>query len=225
MSKGSDSVLTTHASALRSLGATQNALPPDLSRARKSLRAELRAKRRALAPEARAAAARRVALEVQRAFFLHPGQRIALYSPLPEELDIAPLAAVIRRHGGHIYVPRLTDMRHRRMRFVSASGPMRRNDLGILEPAGARPIAVRSLDIVFVPLVGFDARGMRLGMGAGFYDRAFAFRHVRRSWRRPRLVGVAFAVQRVPVIAPAAHDVHLDAIVTEGGVLRCSTGS
>jgi 5-formyltetrahydrofolate cyclo-ligase len=61
---------------------------------------------------------------------------------------------------------------------------------------------------------------MRLGMGGGYYDRAFAFRHLRKSWRGPQLIGIAYELQRVPVIEPAPHDVKLDAVVTEEGVTR-----
>ena len=74
------------------------------------------------------------------------------------------------------------------------------------------------LDLVIVPLVGFDARGHRLGMGAGLYDRQFAFLRHRRTWRRPLLVGVAFEAQRLPRLAEAAHDVQLHGVVTEHGV-------
>ena len=137
---------------------------------------------------------------------------------------MAPLAEIIRRHGGRVFLPRLIDLRHHRMRFEEALGPMRRNRLGILEPDSGVLLAARSLDLVFVPLVGFDAAGMRLGMGAGYYDRAFAHRRVHRILRRPRLVGVGFAVQRVPTLAPAVHDVLLDAVVTEEGVITCRTG-
>ena len=79
-------------------------------------------------------------------------------------------------------------------------------------------ISPRWLDLVLVPLVGFDARGTRLGMGAGFYDRHFAFLRHRRTWHRPRLLGLAFDVQRVERLADAAHDVPLWGIVTERGI-------
>jgi 5-formyltetrahydrofolate cyclo-ligase len=61
-------------------------------------------------------------------------------------------------------------------------------------------------------------------MGAGFYDRAFAFRHLRPGWRGPRLIGLAYAFQQVPALAPGPHDVRLDAVLTEQGVMTCSTG-
>lgn len=196
----------------------------DIARARARLRKELRARRRAIPPEARKSAERRVALQVRRHVRFHAGQRIALYAPLPEELDIAPLARLARRRGALLYLPRIVDRRRRRMIFVAARGPMRRNRLGILEPGAASSIPARWLDLVFVPLVGFDAAGMRLGMGAGYYDRAFAFLRLRAAWRRPKLIGVAFAAQRVDAIAGAPHDVHLDGVVTEEGLLACRSG-
>jgi 5-formyltetrahydrofolate cyclo-ligase len=198
--------------------------PSDLIRARKTLRATLRAKRRALSPAERAQAADRVARHVQNHFPLYPGKRIALYSPLPDELDVAPLIRVLREHRCAIYLPRLTDERRFRMRFFAAEGPMRANRLGILEPQARAWVDARWLHLVFVPMVGFDAFGMRLGMGAGYYDRAFAWRFARKVWRGPRMVGLAYAFQQVPRIDAAPHDVRLDAVVTDEGVLQCNTG-
>jgi 5-formyltetrahydrofolate cyclo-ligase len=63
--------------------------------------------------------------------------------------------------------------------------------------------SLRELDVVLVPTVAFDARGHRLGMGAGYYDRAMQRRRDRsRAWRRPLLVGIAFGFQEVASIDP-----------------------
>jgi 5-formyltetrahydrofolate cyclo-ligase len=169
-------------------------------------------------------AAEAVAHHIRRTFNLRPGLRIAVYAPLPSELDTAPLIRLARRHHCHIYLPRLTDLRRRRMQFIEAKGPMRRNHLGILEPVRQVRLSARRLDLVFVPLVGFDATGMRLGMGAGYYDRAFAFLHRRSRWTHPRLIGVAYSIQQVPHIEGAPHDVHLNGVVTEKGLIKCNTG-
>jgi len=199
-------------------------LGPELARVRKALRATLRARRLAVPAAERVSAARRVAAHVRRRFGLRPGQRIALYAPLAEELDVAPLAAHARAAGAELYLPRILSRRERRMRFARVRGALRPNHLGILEPADGELVPTRSLDLVFVPLVGFDASGTRLGMGGGYYDRTFAFLLLRHKWRRPKLIGLAFAVQRVSAIARAAHDVRLDAVVTEEGVIECGTG-
>lgn len=191
---------------------------------RAALRRRLKQLRRAVAPAARQQAAIAVARHVRRSFNLRPGMRLAAYTPLPSELDTAPLIELVRRRGCRVYVPRITDLRRRRMQFVEIGGPMRRNHLGILEPVRMQRLSARRLDLVFVPLVGFDATGMRLGMGAGYYDRAFAFLRQRRHWTHPRLIGVAYSFQQVPHIEGASHDVHLHAVITEKGVRKCNTG-
>lgn len=192
--------------------------------ARRELRAALRAQRKAVPPAARLDAARRVAAHADAAFHLRARQRIALYSPLDEELDAGPLLELAVRRGCDVYLPRIEDFMSRRMTFRRYSGTLELNRFGIGEPRGIA-IAARWLSLVFVPLVAFDGRGARLGMGAGFYDRAFGWRHMRGTWRGPRLIGLAYAFQQVPALEPAAHDVYLDAVVTEQGVIRCSTGS
>jgi 5-formyltetrahydrofolate cyclo-ligase len=194
--------------------------------ARKILRASLRAKRRAATPEFRAKAGRLVARNVDRVFRLRPGLKVAIYASFPEELDSTPLIRLARKRGCRIFLPRI-DTRTISMKFVEALAGAREttNHLGIVEPHGTRSIPARWLDLVLLPLVGFDAHGMRLGMGGGYYDRTFAFRNRHTAWRGPRLVGVAYSFQQVPTIAAAAHDVRLDAVVTEAGVIRCRTGS
>jgi 5-formyltetrahydrofolate cyclo-ligase len=196
------------------------------AQARKALRASLRARRRAVTPEQRAKAARLVARNVDRAFRLRPGLRVAIYASFREELDSGPLLRLARKRGCRIFLPRI-DSRTVSMKFVEALAGAREttNHLGIVEPHGTRAISARWLDLVLLPLVGFDTHGMRLGMGGGYYDRAFAFRNRHTAWRGPRLVGVAYSFQQVPSIDREWHDVPLDAVVTEAGVIRCSTGS
>ena len=96
------------------------------------------------------------------------------------------------------------------------SSALRRNRYGILEPTQRDQIPVEQLDIVFAPLVAFDERGSRLGSGAGFYDRALRRRRrADRLWRRPRVIGVGYELQRVHELDPAPWDVPLDAVLTE----------
>ena len=120
------------------------------------------------------------------------------------------------------------------MRFVAfdATTPMRVGRFGIAVPdaPGASTYAPTELDLVLVPLLGFDARLDRLGMGGGFYDRAFAHRSrdaagaVDGPPRRPRLVGVAHAFQEVDDVRAMAWDVPLDAVATELGLVERNDG-
>jgi 5-formyltetrahydrofolate cyclo-ligase len=191
---------------------------------RNVLRRHLIKLRRAVPAAERRAAGEAVANHVRHGFRLRPGLRIAVYAPLPSELDTTALIRLGEQHRCRIYLPRLTDLRRRRMQFVAAGGAMRRNHLGIMEPVLVRRLAARNLDLVFVPLVGFDAKGERLGMGAGYYDRAFAFLRHRRHWSHPRLIGLAYSFQQVPHIEGASHDVRLNAVITEKGLIKCNSG-
>jgi 5-formyltetrahydrofolate cyclo-ligase len=196
-----------------------------LGAARKALRLRLNAQRRRLTPSERAHLSRAVAHNADRALRLQAHWRIALYAALPWELDAAPLVALAASRGCRIFLPRIDRQRtSRRMRFVERHGPARRNRLGIDEPEATTTIGARWLDVVFLPLVGFDRRGLRLGTGGGYYDRALAFRLVRTAWHAPRLIGLAYAFQELESISAAPHDVLLDAVVTEEGVIRCATG-
>jgi 5-formyltetrahydrofolate cyclo-ligase len=203
------------------------ALPDSTSRsaARRSLRASLNARRHQVPPQQRRHAAQLVARNVDRALGLQSQWRIAAYAALPWELDSAPLIELAASRGCRVFLPCIDRRRaSRAMRFVRMQGPLQYNRFGIAEPQGTEVLAARWLDVVFLPLVGFDRRGVRLGMGGGFYDRAFAFRQLRSVWHAPRLIGLAYAFQEVANIRAAAHDVLLDAVVTEEGFTRCTTG-
>jgi 5-formyltetrahydrofolate cyclo-ligase len=196
-----------------------------LSAARRSLRASLNARRRQVPPQQRRHAARLVARNVDRALRLQSHWRIAVYAALPWELDCAPLIALAESRGCRVFLPCIDRRRaSRAMRFVPMQGPLQHNRLGIAEPQVTAVLAARWLDVVFLPLVGFDRCGVRLGAGGGFYDRAFAFRQLRSVWRAPRLIGLGYAFQEVASIGAAAHDVLMDAVVTEEGLTRCTTG-
>ncbi|HEY2037127.1 MAG TPA: 5-formyltetrahydrofolate cyclo-ligase [Steroidobacteraceae bacterium] len=191
--------------------------------ARRSLRASLRARRRAVSAAERAHAARQIARHADRALHLHAGQRIGIYAATTEELDTSCLIALALRRGCHVYLPRI-DRRARMstMHFAPLSPRQSVNRFGITEPEGPRLASARLLDVVFLPLVGFDRHGVRLGMGGGYYDRAFGFRRLRSFWHAPLLVGIGYASQEVARITPAAHDVPLDLVITERGALRCA---
>lgn len=175
---------------------------------KRGLRRRLRAARRALGAGERAAAAAAIDRALARLGLPRPGTRIAAYQPFDGEIDPSVILRRARALGCTVHVPVITSLRSRRMRFMPLAGGA---------PARAGAVGARWLDLVLVPLVGFDATGNRLGMGAAFYDRHFAFLRHRRAWRRPLLLGLAFELQRVDRLPVQVHDVPLWGVVTERG--------
>jgi 5-formyltetrahydrofolate cyclo-ligase len=183
------------------------------------LRKQLRRARRSLNPADHALRSALAASAITRIAAFKPGARVAVYLPFDRETNTAALLVAARRRGIRVYVPVVSDLRHRRLRFYPLSGKTRRGVFGIAVPRRCgKPTAPRWFDLIVVPLVGVDAAGRRLGMGGGFYDRALAFRRQRQYWRGPRLVGLGFDCQRADTVFADPWDVRLDSLATESGL-------
>lgn len=150
------------------------------------------------------------------------GRRFAFYLPQNGECDLLPLLNTALERGKDCYLPLVPARNGRAMRFarLGASRQWRLNRFGIPENQDPHPLAARKLDIMFMPLLGFDASGNRLGMGGGFYDATLAYLRARRIWRKPLLIGVAYEAQKVERIPAEPWDVSLDYIVTERKIYR-----
>lgn len=189
-----------------------------------ALRRQLKAARTALSPAFRRHAAHR-ALHLALAHgLLLRGTRFGFYLPHNGEFDILPILNQALWMRRACYLP-VVPARGRVLRFARAHGdnPMTTNRYGIPEPWDARPLPARFLDVLFVPLVGFDALGNRLGMGGGYYDATLAYLAKRRHWRKPRLIGVGYECQRVAALPRDAWDAPLDGILTERAYYRTRT--
>ncbi|MEH6462132.1 5-formyltetrahydrofolate cyclo-ligase [Chitinimonas sp. JJ19] len=185
-----------------------------------TLRRQLRRRRMAVPAAERERAERLVAARLRP--LLRRGMRLAAYVALGSELSLAPLISLAQARGVAVYLP-VVPRRGRRMRFAALADPQgvwRRNRYGIREYHARKLISARALDLVLLPLVGFDAQGGRLGQGGGYYDTTFAFRAHRQQWKKPRLWGVGFECQRVAAIPREPHDAPLDGVVSEAALYR-----
>lgn len=172
------------------------------------------------------AAARKVAFAARKAAFArgqgqaaelladllaaHHGRVLAGYMAMRTEMD--PTAAMAA-HQGAVGVPVILGAGQAlRFREWSPGCAMVEGEFGARIPAEGAWVEP---EVVIVPLVGFDARGYRLGYGGGFYDRTLAGLRA----RHPVLaVGFAFAAQELPEVPIDEFDQRLDVIVTETGI-------
>jgi 5-formyltetrahydrofolate cyclo-ligase len=174
------------------------------------LRAAALAKRDAISPEARDAAAQTIAAR-GLPFEIAKGAVISGYSAIRNEIDPAPLMQTLAGLGARLALPSVTARGHSLIfRAWSPGERLMLGPLGIPEPS---PAATEVLpDIMLVPLAAFDRLGHRIGYGAGHYD--FTFAHLRKM--KPVVgLGLAFAVQEIRAIPALSHDVALDYVLTE----------
>jgi len=140
---------------------------------------------------------------------------IAAYLAMPDEVNLDSFIRAAWASGKRIYVPRILPGYEMQFTRIATDTQIVRNRFGIWEPEEGAAIDARRLDWVIVPLVAFDRSAHRIGMGGGYYDRAFAFLRYRNRSLKPRLSGVAFACQETTQITPNPWDIGLSGVYTE----------
>ena len=191
--------------------------PAPLSRPH--LRRMLRKARRALTPSEQRQAAHGLYRQLAQHPLFRRAKHISLYLPTDGEIDPRLLLRAAQRRGKATYLPVLSAWPRTKMVFqrVRPGEKLLPNRFRILEPRVniSQQRKVWALDLVLLPLVGFDDAGGRLGMGGGFYDRSLAYLARRQSWRKPTLLGLAHECQKVERLVQASWDVPLAGTVTD----------
>ena len=145
-------------------------------------------------------------------------QRIAAYLPVDGEIDPRPLMQLAWQLGKQVYLPVLVPHQSNLLWFArwTPNTPMVKNIFGIEEPRRVHQqrIKAQALDLVLTPLVGFDLKGNRLGMGGGYYDHTFEFLRRRDNWRKPYLLGIGYEFQKTPTLTTQPWDIPMDAVAT-----------
>ena len=197
-------------------------------RLQKIIRESIKQERQNLPPEYRALASLKIAKQIISALSKADARHIGVYFATPYEVDLNIVIDWAFQHQKNIYVPRIKVLKNKENRedvsllefvLVTPSTQIESGKFGIREPKNSENdpiISVEALDVVLVPLVAFDEKLNRVGMGGGFYDRAFAnLNKPRANADKPLLIGCAFECQKVDQIIPSPWDVKLTQVVSE----------
>lgn len=197
-----------------------------LQRQKQQIRQRIRQQRRCLSPSEQRQSASKASRLLTHCFWVFRKKNMAFYYPKEGELDALLALRQAQRRGKRCFLPVISGPKKDRLLFAPV-GPrtvFARNRFDIPEPqvTPARCRQAQHMDIILVPLVAFDDAGNRLGFGGGYYDRTLAYLKLRQRFHKPLLVGFAYAFQQVDKVPRQAWDIHLDYIVTEEKVIRCS---
>jgi len=196
-----------------------------LTHDRSELRKRLRVLRAQLSASERMAAADALvtSLEQLPEFLVDP--RIAGYWAVAGEMPLHAAYASLRKRDQHYYLPVIDNSDTLQFAAWKPGAALRHNRYGIPEPevASGELFTPTQLDVVLLPLLGFSRDGNRLGMGAGYYDRSFAFLGKAQRPAPPVLVGIGYHFQEVPEFAAETWDVKLDFIATDRELIDCTT--
>ncbi len=186
---------------------------------RNQLRQAIRGQRQALSYRERQKRSSALCAQLFRQPLFRRARNIALYLPADGEIDTATIIGHCWTNAKKVYLPVLRPFLDNSLWFARYTADMQlvSNRYGIAEPQSVHRQRVKplALDLVLMPLVGFDLQGNRLGMGGGYYDRSFAFLLRRSSWKKPCLVGLAYDFQQLKKLPAQAWDVPLTAVATD----------
>jgi 5-formyltetrahydrofolate cyclo-ligase len=187
--------------------------PKELKR---ELRREALARRDALDSAWRIEASLEMAETAKRQIEIVPGSIVSGFWPMRSEVDLRPLMFALRENGARLCLPAILDKTTIVFRELVRGAAL--VDMGFGTAGPGEEAETLDPQIMLVPLAAFDARGHRIGYGAGYYDRAIA--RLTEAGRAPRLIGVAFDCQEVAEVPDEPHDVVIPEILTEGGLRR-----
>ena len=181
-----------------------------------SLRRELRNRRLELSAAVRADYDRAIRRHLLQLIKKHAAHSIAAFWPFNGEPDITPLFEPLMTAGHQLCLPVVAGGDDHGMHFQAwrQGVELIPNRYGIPEPRGTAAVALRDIDLLAMPLVGYDHRGNRLGMGGGYYDRHL---DLLRDSPAPLRAGIAYSLQEVDALEDNSWDIPLHAIVNERG--------
>jgi 5-formyltetrahydrofolate cyclo-ligase len=187
--------------------------PKELKR---ELRRQALARRDALDPSFRIEAALGMTEVARSSIDIEPGTIASGFWPMRSEVDVRPLMSALGERGARLALPAILDKTTIVFRELTRGAPLTAMGFGTWGPG--EEAHVLDPAVILLPLAAFDARGNRIGYGAGYYDRAIARLHDKGV--APRLIGIAFDCQQVDAVPAEAHDVALGEILTETGLRR-----
>lgn len=162
-----------------------------------------------------------IAKNISESKVFKDAQRIGFYHSVKGEADPSSL----RTTRKHFFLPVISKNLNEGLVFIEMNNDTQfeNNKFSIPEPVydEEKIVAANTLDLVIVPLLGFDRKGNRLGMGGGFYDRCFAFKKQENT--KPILVGYAYNFQELDTLKAEPWDVGLDMIATESELIKINT--
>lgn len=146
------------------------------------------------------------------------GKKVALFFSMDGEIGTEAAIEQLWQLQAEVYLPVIHPFNSKALVFIryERDSELFRSPLGMLEPKvechQICPLA--QLDILFIPLVAFDNKGNRLGMGGGFYDRTLE-QHYQHKHSQPAVIGLAHACQQVDQVPLECWDIPLKEIITD----------
>jgi 5-formyltetrahydrofolate cyclo-ligase len=138
---------------------------------------------------------------------------IALYFPFRNEVNTNILVKAFTNLHKNIYMPKVLDETNMAFNLLCNKSKFSINKFGIKELDNTDYIDINNIDLMFIPMVGVDPNGCRLGYGSGYYDRIVS--SFDKQSIKPLLVGLAFEYQVFEMHVGEMHDLRYNLVFSE----------
>lgn len=193
-----------------------------MDQSKQKIRKNIIQKRKQLSVEEQKYCSNKIAKQLSQSHHFLNAKNIAYYLPVSGEADPTFIHQYPTATEKTFYLPIVIHEGGIRLFFAKINSDTRyqKNRYGIAEPIYSKKdlLPADELDLVIMPLVGFDHKGNRLGMGGGYYDRTFAFKG--KQQQAPILIGYAYDFQHIKQLQAESWDIPLDGVATESSLLE-----
>tara|TARA_B100001063_G_C16622896_1_gene481660 strand:+ start:187 stop:756 length:570 start_codon:yes stop_codon:yes gene_type:complete len=139
-----------------------------------------------------------------------------LYFPFRKEVCVDQIKLELKRSSKNIYMPRIISGRKMKFNLLTDADFIEKNKYGIKEIANENFLDPVFFNTMFIPFVGVDSSGFRLGYGGGYFDRALSNLNSYKS--RPLIVGLGYDYQILSSSFGEPHDIKYDIVITESRI-------
>jgi len=186
---------------------------------KKTLRKEMIQKRRALTDGAWHKKSQNILSHIQESMIIEDAENIMIFMDFRKEVETRPIIEWLWAQNKNVIIPRVKKGSPiLELCLIESFEEMNLSALGILEPKATHSefVTPESIEFVFMPGVAFTRDGCRLGYGGGYYDQLIPLmqNHIPR-------IALAFDLQIVENLPTEDHDIKIDGIITENGVIHC----
>ena len=143
-----------------------------------------------------------------------------LYFPFRKEVTLEVVTEELKKYSQNIYMPRIISETKIKFNLLDSKSLIHKNKYGIHEIINENYLDPVFFNTMFIPFVGVDINGYRLGYGGGYFDRALE--KITKSNDKPLLIGLGYDYQIIDKDFGEKHDIKYDIVITETDILSFS---